>query len=158
MKMITKKQFRLLLTLSIVTLVLSTVAGVLDSWLLPQPLLDYQRSQHGLRPAASNLIISLLGIPGVIAGLVSVIGLYRFWPSAPQFGLAAWAYMLVWMCFTPGPALSNAVSASLDHCSTMLAGAVLSVAFFSPAADWFHNRGSSTSSVAVSGGSSPEGQ
>jgi len=137
MKTITKRQFRLLLTLSILALVLSTVAGFLDSWLLPQALLDYQRSQHGVRTGMGEFVVDLLSIPGVVAAVLSVVGLYRFWPSARWLSVAAWAYMLLWMCFTPAPALSNAVTASLSHCSTLLAGVVLGVVFFSPAADLF---------------------
>src|ERR1700694_657518 len=97
MKAITKKQFRALLTLCIVALVASTVVGVLDSRLLPQPLLDYPQSQHGVRPKVGELVISFLGIPGVIAWLVSIIGLSRFWPGARWLSVAAWVYMLVWM-------------------------------------------------------------
>jgi hypothetical protein len=144
MKTITKRQFRLLLTLSIIALVLSTVAGFLDSWLLPQALLDYQRSQHGVHLGVGELVVDLLGIPGALAAMLSVVGLYRFWPSARWLGVAAWAYMLLWMCFTPAPVLSNAVTASFSHCSTLLAGVVLGVVFFSPAADWFRKEPVST--------------
>ncbi len=144
MKTITKKQFRLLLTLSIVALVLSTVADFLDPWLLPQSFLDYRQSQHGARPGVGELVVSILAIPGVIAGLVAIIGLYRFWPSARWLSVAAWAYLLLWMCFSPGPAFSNAVDASLSHCSTLLAGAVLALAFFSPAAEWFQKKAPAT--------------
>jgi len=140
MKAITKSQFRVLLSLCIVALVASTVAGVLDSRLLPQPLLDYQKSQHGVPPKTGELVISLLGIPGVIAGLVSIIGLYRFWACARWLGVAAWAYLLVWMTFSPGPVISNAVAGAFSQCSTLLAGAVLAIVYFSPAADWFQKK------------------
>jgi hypothetical protein len=138
MKTITKKQFRILLTLSIVTLVASVIAGVLaDSWLLPQPLLDYQRAQHGVRPKTSELVIGFLGIPGLIAGCVSIIGLYRFWPSARWLSVTAWIYMLAVMPFTPWPVISNALAGALSQCSTLLAGVVLALIYFSPAAAWF---------------------
>jgi len=114
MKAITKSQFRVLLTLCIVALVASIVAGFLDSRLLPQPLLDYQQSQHGVPPKTGELVISLLGIPGVIAGLVSTVGLYRFWPCARWLGVAAWVYLLVWMTFSPGPVMSNAVAGAFS--------------------------------------------
>jgi hypothetical protein len=140
MKIITKNQFRLLLTLSIVAWVLSTAASFLNSRLLPQPLLDYQQSQHGVRPKAGELVIMLLGIPGVIGAVISVVGLYQFRPFGRWLNVAAWAYLLVWMCFSPGPVLCNAVSASFSDCSILLAGAVLAVVFFSPAADWFQKK------------------
>jgi hypothetical protein len=140
MKSITKKQFRVLLTLCIVALFASSVASFLDAWLLPQSLLDYRQSQRGVPPKGGELVIGLLGIPGVIAGFVSIIGLYRFWPCARWLGAVAWAYVLVWMAFTPEPVLSNAVSGALSQCSTLLAGAVLAIVYFSPAADWFQKK------------------
>jgi len=140
MKTITKKQFRVLLTLFIIVWAAGTVAGVLDSWLLPQPLLDYQQSQHGVRPKVGELVVSFLGIPGLIAGFVSIIGLYRFWPCARWLGVAAWVYMLVWMPFSPGPVMSNALAGALSQCSTLLAGAILAIVYFSPAADWFQKK------------------
>jgi hypothetical protein len=140
MKPITKKLFRILLVFSVVATVAGAVAGFLDSRLLPQPLLDYLESQHGVRPGVGELVISLLGIPGVIAGIVSVIGLYRFWPCARLLSVATWVYMLVWMIFSPGPVLTNAVSSAFTQCSTLLAGAVLAIVYFSPAADWFQKK------------------
>ena len=140
MKSINKKQFRVLLTLSIAALVASTVAGVFDSWLLPQPLLDYQRAQHGVRPKVGELVISFLGIPGLIAGLVALVGLYRFWASARWLSVAAWVYMLVWMSVSPGPVLSNAVAGAFSQCSTLLVGMVFALIYFSPAAEWFQKK------------------
>jgi hypothetical protein len=140
MKSITKKQFRVLLTLSIAAMVVSTVAGVLDSSLLPQQLLDYQQAQHGVRPKAGELVVSFLGIPGLIAGLVALVGLYRFWPSARWLSVAAWIYMLVWMALSPGPVLSNAVAGAFSQCSTLLVGMVLALIYFSPAAEWFQKK------------------
>ena len=140
MKAITKKQFRILLTLSIVALVCSTVADVLDSRLLPQPLLDYQQSQLGAHPKVGDLVLGILGIPGLIAGLAAVVGLYRFWSHARWLSVAAWIYVLVWMSISPGPVLSNAVAGAFSQCSTLLAGAVLAIIFFSPAAEWFERK------------------
>ena len=142
MKNITKKQFRILLTLSILTAVASTVAGVLaDSWLLPQPLRDYQQAQHAVRPTVGGLVLSILGLPGLIAGIVSIVGLYRFWPCARWLSVTAWTYALVWMPFSPWPVIENALAGALSQCSTLLAGIVLAIIYFSPAADWFEKEG-----------------
>ena len=141
MKPITKKQFRVLLTLSIAALVASAVSGVFDSRLLPQPLLDYQQAQHGVRPKVGELVISFLGLPGLVAGVFALVGLYRFWPSARWLSVAAWIYMLVWMSVSPGPVLSNAVAGAFSQCSTLLVGMVLALIYFSPAAEWFQRKG-----------------
>jgi hypothetical protein len=140
MKSISKKQFRVLLTLSLVALVASTIAGIFDSWLLPPALLDYQRAQHGVRPKVGDLVTGFLAMPGLIAGLVALVGLYRFGPSARWLSVAAWVYMLIWMCFSPGPVLSNAVAGAFSQCSTLLFGMVLAIIYFSPAAEWFQKK------------------
>lgn len=140
MKTLSRNQFRILLALSVVTLIASWVAGSLDAWLLPQPLLDYQKAQQGTCPIGSGLVVGALAIPGLIAGLLAIVGLFRFWPSARWLSVAAWGYMLVWQCFTPWPTLSNAVSATLSDLSILLAGAVLALIYFSPAAEWFQGK------------------
>jgi hypothetical protein len=140
MKTITKKQFRFLLTLFIALEVVGTVTGIFDPWLLPKPLLDYQHSQHGVRPQVGDVIIGLLGIPGVVAGIISIIGLYRFWPCARWLAVVAWIYMLVWMPFSTGPVLSSALTGAFTFCAALLAGAVLAIVYFSPAADWFQKK------------------
>ena len=137
MKTITKKNFRVLLTLSITAFVASAVAGFFDSWLLPQALLDYEQSDHSVSPKVGELVIGLLAIPGLIAGLVSIVGLYRFRPWARWLSVTAWIYILIWMPFSPGPVIENALAGAFSHCSTLLAGVVLTIIYFSPAADWF---------------------
>src|SRR6266550_4608453 len=82
----------------------------------------------------------LLAIPGLITGIVALVGLYRFWPSARWLSIAAWVYMLVWMSVSPGPVLSNAVVGAFSQCSTLLVGMVLALIYFSPAAEWFQKK------------------
>jgi hypothetical protein len=137
MKELSKKQFRMLLTICILAFVASTLAEVFGAFSPPQPNLDSQMHLQGATVTVGVLGISVLGIPGIIAGLASIIGLYRFWPSARWLSVATWAYMLVWMAFSPGPVVSNAVAGAFSQCSTLLAGCVLAIVYFSPAADWF---------------------
>jgi hypothetical protein len=139
-KTISKKQFRVLLTLCLAAFIASVIAGALDAWLLPKQLLDYERSQHGIHPTNGELIASILGAPGTIAAFVSLIGLYCFWPPARWLAAAAWAYLLVWMPFSPGPVVTNTLCAALTACFQLLAGAVLALVYFSPAADWFRKK------------------
>lgn len=140
MKAMSKKQFRMILILYVLTLGFSAAAGVLDSTLLPHPLLDLQRSMKDKNPSLSELVLAILGIPGMIGWFIAVIGLYRFWKPARWMGIAAWLYMLVWMSISPGPVISNVVAASFSQSSTFLAGAVLAISFFSPAAEWFEKK------------------
>src|SRR5947209_10090138 len=47
-----------------------------------------------LRKAAGELVLDFLSMPGLIAMLVSIVGLYRFWPCARWLSVAGWFYML----------------------------------------------------------------
>jgi hypothetical protein len=143
MKTITKTQFRVLLTASIAAMIASTVMAVLaDHWLLPQHLRDYLAAHRTDRPEAGEIVINTLAVPGVLAGVIAIIGLYRFRPSARWLAVAAWAYMLAWMPFSRSAVIESPFSGALSQCSTLLAGAVLAVIYFSPAADWFRSDGS----------------
>jgi hypothetical protein len=143
MKTITQKQFRILLDLSIATLVASTLAVFADPWLLPQSLRDYEnafQAQRTVQPKVGELVLSLLGVPGPIAAIISFVGLYRFSPWARWLNVAAWVYMLVLMPFSPVPVISNALAGALSQCSTLLSGVVLAIIYFSPAASWFQRK------------------
>jgi hypothetical protein len=37
--------------------------------------------------------------------------------------------MLVWMPFSPGPVISNALAGAFSQCSTLLAGVVLAIVY-----------------------------
>jgi hypothetical protein len=145
MRTITKTQFRVLLTLSILASIASVLAGVVaDRWLLPQALRDYLEAYRAYRaqgPKLRDVIVGIFALPGMVALIIAVIGLYRFWPRARWLAVASWAYVLVWMPFSSGPVVANNLDGALSQCSTLLAGVVLGVAYFSPAADWFRNNG-----------------
>jgi hypothetical protein len=142
MKTITKTQFRVLLTLSIAAMIASTVAEVLtDRWLLPQYLRDCLAAHRTDRPEPGEIVINILAVPGVLSGLIAIVGLYRFWPSARWLAVAGWAYMLAWMPFSRSPVIESPLSGALSQCSTLLAGVVLAVIYLSPAADWFRSDG-----------------
>ena len=131
MKTITRTQFRVLLTLSIVANIVSLLAAVLtDRWLLPQSLRDYLAVHHAERPQVGDVVIGILGVPGLVGGVIAVIGLYRFRPNARWLAVASWAYMLIWMPFSSGSVIENPLSGALSQCSTLLAGVVLAVVYF----------------------------
>jgi len=42
--------------------------------------------------------------------------------------------------FSTGPVLSSALTGAFTFCAALLAGAVLAIVYFSPAADWFQKK------------------
>jgi hypothetical protein len=129
---ITRNQFRILLTLWIVASIAEPIAGALtDSWLLPRALQDYRQSHPCVHP-----LVTLLALPGEFAALVSIIGLYRFWPCARWLSVAAWVYVIALGSFYP-PFVENALAHAFTQASILLFGAVLAIVYFSPAAGWF---------------------
>jgi len=138
MKPITKKQFRTLLTLSILASIAAVMAAALaNRWLLPQPLLDYRVTEHAGPPKLQDIVVGILALPGAFGIVLAVIGLYQIRPGAPRLAAASWAYMLIWMAISPWPIIENPVAGAFSQCSTLLAGIVLGVIYFSPAAEWF---------------------
>lgn len=156
MKPITRTQFRLLLTLSIAALIASTVVGMLtDRWLLPQDLRNYHATHRMERPQVRDVVVGVLGVPGWVGGVIAVIGLYRFRPSARWLALASWVYMLIWMPFSPGAVIASPLTGAFDQCSTLLVGVVLGLIYFSPAAEWFLSHGSPNQQGAANGEQPP---
>ena len=143
MKQITRTQFRVLLALSIAALIASAVVGALtDAWLLPQELRDYRAADHGKGPQIRDAVVGVLALPGVVGGIIAIVGLYRFRPHARWLAVASWTYMLIWMPFSSGAVVESPLAGAFSQCSTLLVGAVLAVIYFSPAAEWFLNNGS----------------
>ena len=141
---ITKGQFRWLVTAS---LVLGIGGGVL-SWLgeayLPEPLRDYV-SDREHTAATVEWIIIMGGVPFVIAWVVSVIGLYRFWRIARPLTLVVQIWGLLLQAFL-GPTVELAITNLLYQAGSLLTGVIIAIIYLTPAKTWFerHTANSTT--------------
>jgi hypothetical protein len=133
---ITKGQFRWLVTASLVAAILGFVASLAGESSLPAPLQDYLAAQSKADLTVHDLVILAVGIPLVIAGVVSVIGLYCFWRIAPTLTVIVWTLALI-LGIILGPTVEPASATSLNHLSTLLSGVILAVIYFTPAKLWF---------------------
>jgi hypothetical protein len=145
MKTIAQSQFRVLLTLYIVVMIISIPVGMLtDHWLLPHSLQDYLNANrinhYAVHPRGLELVICVLAIPAFAGWVISIIGLYQFWPCARWLSLTTWIYMLVLMAVSPEPVITSALDGALSQFQTLLIGVILGIIYFSPAADWFRKR------------------
>jgi hypothetical protein len=63
-------------------LIASTVVGALtDAWPLPQELRAYLAADHVKGPQVWDAVVVVLGLPGLVVGIIALIGLYRFRPT-----------------------------------------------------------------------------
>jgi hypothetical protein len=133
---ITKGQFRWLVTASVVAMILGVVVSFATESSLPAPLRDYLRSQWEADTTASDIVLAVVGIALLIALVVSVIGLYRFWRFARPLTVVVWSVVLILQTFA-GPTVDSGFATSLYELGALLTGMILAVIYITPARRWF---------------------
>jgi hypothetical protein len=135
---ITKGQFRWLVTASVVITILGLVVSFAGESSLPAPLRDYlaleSRSEADL--TASDVALVVVGIPLLVALVVSIIGLYCFWRFARPLTVIAWIVGLILQVFV-GPTVDSGLATSLYELAAILTGIILAVIYITPAKAWF---------------------
>ena len=132
----TKGQFRWLVTMSIVTTIAGVVASFVGASSLPASLRDYLVAQQEADLTAGEIALAVIGIPLLIALLVSIIGLYRFWRFARPLTVIVWGVGLILQAFA-GPTVDLGLVTSLYELGAVLTGIILAVIYMTPAKDWF---------------------
>jgi hypothetical protein len=133
---ITKGQFRWLVTASVVVTILGAVATFAGESSLPAPLRDYLAAQSESDLTASDIALVAAGIPLLIALVVSIIGLYRFWRFARPLTVIVWIIGLIFQVFA-GPTVDSGLATSLYELAAVLTGIILAVIYITPARVWF---------------------
>jgi hypothetical protein len=106
---------------------------------LPAPLQDHLQQQRGVEPTTMDWMLIIVGIPNVVAGMASFIGMLRFAPWARPLAVGTSAMALVGLAFF-GPTVEPGIATALYHLSSMSFGAVVAVAYFSPTVStWFED-------------------
>jgi hypothetical protein len=133
---ITKGQFRWLVTASVVVTILGVVVSLAGESSLPAPLRDYLASQCEADLTASDIVLVAVGIPLLIALVVSIIGLYCFWRFARPLTVVVWIIGLILQVFA-GPTVDSGLATSLCELAAVLTGIMLAVIYITPAKTWF---------------------
>ena len=114
--------------LSVVTIAVSFAA----EQFLPEELQFYLQREAEADPTAGMLAAAAVVIPALICLLTGWIGMFFFWRPARWLFLAAQGLFLVVLCLF-GPSVMHSVEHALDFASQLAAGAILAMAYFSPA-------------------------
>lgn len=136
MKTLSKRQFQVLLGVYLLTTVLGFVASSLGEYLLPTALRAYQREQLESDMTASEWVLLAVSVPVLVAAVIALIGLFRFWPLARPLVVTLTAAGIILGPFA-GPVVEPGLAATFDSCSTVLGGMMLALLYFSPVANWF---------------------
>ena len=131
----TENRFRLLITLYVIVTLAAGASGFLPNGYSEELRVAYEIEPYPLTdtPLAALILLALFALAVGVAGLV---GLYRF--KAWGRSLCLWTSLgSLPLLLTLGPTLTSSLEGALWEASTMLWGAVLAVAYFSPVASSF---------------------
>jgi hypothetical protein len=121
---------------AIIVGITSAVIDLVIPSLVPAPLLNVQELQDSSLSDVHLLSVGGIAIALLIGTIVATIGLYRFRPWAPRLTLITTALTLLLTPFL-GTFTQSGVAVALMELSSLLWGAVLSIAYFSPLANRF---------------------
>ena len=133
---ITKEQFRWLVTASIVATILGEVVSLAGEPSLPSPLRNYLTAQGDADLSAGDIALAAVGVPLLIAVVVSIIGLYQLWRFARPLTVVVWIIGLIFQVFA-GPSVNSGLATSLYELAAVLTGIILAVIYMTPASTWF---------------------
>ena len=136
---LTQGRFRWLVTAWLVMIALGLIVSFAAQFALPPSLRAYRDAEWEADLNTRDLFVLIMGIPLLIAFLVSIIGLYRFWPSARPLTFLVLAGGLILQAVA-GPVVDAGPAISLNQLAAVLNGVILSLVYLSPAKLWFENR------------------
>ena len=128
--------FRALVGAQIGLVVLAIAASVRLERTLPEPLQTYLRASQDAPFSSKDAILTAAAIPLLAAMVVAWIALLRFWRIGPWFYLATTVAGVV-LTVAAGPTVATAIETTLDTASSVIAGAIIAMAFCSDVAPRF---------------------
>lgn len=133
----TRNQFRSLVVLSMALALLASTESCLGQSGLPAPLREHLEHQRETDLTRTEWIVVAIALPVFVAGIASFVGMLRFSRRSRPLAIATTAVAVALLPLT-GPTVEPGTATALFHASSMLYGAVLALAYCSPAANWFH--------------------
>ena len=128
--------FRVLVWAQIGLVVLAIAASLRLEKTLPETLQAYLRAQQDAPFTSKDAILTAAGIPLLAAMVVAWIALLRSWRIGPWFYLGTTVAGIV-LALATGPSVTTAIETTLDTASSVIAGAIIAMAFFSDVAARF---------------------
>lgn len=130
--------FRILVVGEIVLAVLSSVAASMTEGLLPEPLRGYASGETEMITTQS-LLLMFLGVPLIVGLLVASVGLFFFWRPARMLYLICVVFGIALVPLA-GPYVDAGYGELLEDVASMISGAILALAWFSPLAQVFDRK------------------
>ena len=131
---ITKKQFRVLLVMSVLTAIVGGVVSYF--WPLPVELQAYLDEQTEAASTAKMIVVLVIALLASVLAFVATIGLFVFWRPARVLTVATW---VVSFLITPllGPTVDSGWVTAFYELSAGMLGAVIALAYCSPIKELF---------------------
>ena len=124
------------MTAEVVVTILGVIVSLAGESSLPEPLRYYLEEQAKADPDAGDIALVAVGIPLLIALVVSIIGLYRFWRFARPLTVIVFVVGLILQVFA-GPTVDPGPATSLYELAAVFTGIILAVIYITPARAWF---------------------
>ena len=132
----TKTRFRIAVVGSLALGVMGSAAAFIGQSGMPDPLRAYVEQRGNAELTALDWTVLALGVAIVIGYFVSLIGMFQFRRSSRPLSVVTYVASLLLVPLM-GPTVEPGAATALNSASSMLSGAVLALAYFSPAAGWF---------------------
>ena len=130
---------RVMLALYGVVSVVAIIIAFAAERYLPDDLQFYLEMEAEADLTAGMLAGAVVAVPSLICLLTGWIGMFFFWRPARWLFLVSQCLFFVVLCLF-GPYVMHGVEHAVDFASQLVAGAILAMAFFSPARRLFAAR------------------
>jgi len=134
-----QRVLRLFIFAEIVLFVLVVAVAMLEQRFLPPLLQQYLTSVAEADPTATLWLSIALGVPALILSIIAWIALWRGWRAGRRLYAIACLVSLPAVAFA-GPVVKTGTGACIDAILSMVAGAILSLLFFSDLRELYVNR------------------
>jgi hypothetical protein len=131
--------FRVLLILYPLLIIAGIIAAFAQEAFLPEELRLYEESQIEQRLTAAMVVIIIFTLISLLADFVGWIGMLFFWRPARWIFLVSQCMFLAVTLFF-GPSVSHSITDTLEVAGSIVTGAILAMAFFSPVRERFLQR------------------
>jgi len=128
--------FRVLVSAQIGLAVLAIAASLRLEKTLPEALQAYLRAQRDAPFSSKDAVLAATAMPLLAAMVVAWIALLRFWRIGPWLYLATTVAGIA-LTVATGPSVTTAIESTLQTASSVIAGAIIALAFFSDVAARF---------------------